>query len=129
VSELEGTQRSGNTVTRDGAKLANANDVTLEAEGDHTMITEAEAGSAGRISVTPVVAVSVATNETTAKLGEGDTLDIGGDLILSATHAASTTTTAKADAAGAKAAIGASIAITVADDRAAATTNRDIIAG
>jgi filamentous hemagglutinin family protein len=111
-----------------GVAVNTANDLTLAATGEHAMTTEAEAGAAGRISVTPVVAVSVATNNTAATLGTGAPLDIGGNLSLSATGKGSTLTTAKADAAGPKAAIGASIAVTVAEDTAIATTSRSVVA-
>ncbi|MDU4960065.1 MAG: filamentous hemagglutinin N-terminal domain-containing protein [Sporomusaceae bacterium] len=113
----------------DNAKLSGAKDVSLAATGKHTLATEAKAGSKGSVSVTPVVAVTVADNQATAKIGEGDTLTITGNLTVKADNTGSTTTRAEGQADGEKAAIGAAVAVTVAVDQAEAMTARNITAG
>lgn len=110
----------------DGGQVNGAQDVTLAATGRHEMATAAEAGAAGGIGLTPVVAVSVADNTTTARLGSGGALVLSGNLLVGATHSGSTTTSAKADVAGEKAAIGAAVAVGVVSDVALATTDRAV---
>src|SRR5262249_23746177 len=73
-------------------QLAGANDLTLSAESDDTTAVEATAGAKGGIAVSPAVALAIANNTTTARLGTGSTLDLGGALSATATHAGSTTT-------------------------------------
>lgn len=109
-----------------GGQVNGAQDVTLSAAGGHAMATAAEAGAAGGIGLTPVVAVSVADNTTTARLGSGGALDLSGNLLVSATHSGITTTSANADVAGEKAAIGAAVAVGVVSDAALATTDRAV---
>ena len=46
----------------DTVVLVNAKDLTLSASGDHAMVTTASAGSAGSVSVSPSIALSVAVN-------------------------------------------------------------------
>ncbi len=113
----------------DGAALVGAGEVSLDAAGMHTVETLAEAGSAGGISLTPVVALSLVNNTTSARLGSGAVLDTSGAVSVAAAQDASTTTTAKADAAGATAAIGASLALALVDDRVLATTARNVSSG
>ncbi|MEN6412388.1 MAG: hypothetical protein ABFC84_06420, partial [Veillonellales bacterium] len=110
----------------DSALITGANDVSLAATGSHTLTTEAKAGSAGNISVTPVVALTIADNQASAKVGSGDPLNITGDLTVKADNAGSSTTTAEGQADGEKAAVGIAIGLTVAVDEAEATTKRDI---
>ena len=110
----------------DGAVLNDAGDITLEATGRHAADVSAEAGTAGGVGVTPVVAIAVVDNATTARIGSGAALTLGGDLTVAATHSGTTSTSATAEAAGEKAAIGAAVAVTVASDVVTATTDRDI---
>jgi filamentous hemagglutinin family protein len=114
----------------DGAQLQGARDVALDAGGTHAVTTEAEAGSAGGISVTPSVAVSIANNSTQASLGASSKLPLAlsGDLLLNAAQSATTQTTAKGSAVGGKAAIGAAVAVALVDDQVEATTARAIVA-
>ncbi len=114
----------------DEAVLTGADEVTLSASAIHEITTEAEAGSEGGVSITPVVALSMINNTTTAFLG---TLAAGvtstGAVTISATQQATTTTTAKGQAAGGTAAIGAALALNLVNDKVSATTNRNITAG
>ena len=112
------------------AVLAGADNITLSASAIHEITTEAEAGSEGGVSITPVVALSMINNTTTASLG---TLAAGmtstGAVTIRAIQQSATTTTAKGQAAGGTAAIGAALAINLVNDKVTATTNRNITAG
>ncbi|WP_417269807.1 leukotoxin LktA family filamentous adhesin [Celeribacter sp.] len=114
----------------DEAVLTGADTITLSANAIHEITTTAEAGSEGGISITPVVALSMVNNTTTAQLG---TLAAGvsttGAVSVSAAQQATTTTTAKGQAAGGTAAIGAALALNLVNDTVIATTKRDISAG
>ncbi|WP_243650565.1 leukotoxin LktA family filamentous adhesin, partial [Anaerospora hongkongensis] len=110
-------------------KVTGAHDVSVSALGDHTLVTEAEAGAAGGFALTPVVGLTVADNITTAKITSGPDLDVTGTVSVSADNTGNTTTSAKGAADGAKAAIGAAVAINIANDKAFATTGRNITAG
>jgi filamentous hemagglutinin family protein len=112
----------------DGATVAGASDLTLSATAVHAVTTAAEAGSSGGVSLTPVLALSMVNNTTTARLGTGSAQVNSGDVSVSAAQQSTTSTTAKADAAGAKAAIGASLALALVDDRVLATTDRNVTA-
>jgi hypothetical protein len=111
----------------DGAGLEGAGAVSLAAAGTFSTTTEAEAGSAGGISLTPVLGLSLVNNTTTARLGTGATLEAD-SVELSAIQVASTETSASGDAAGSKAAIGAALALAIVTDQASATTARNITA-
>ncbi|MFC1895392.1 LEPR-XLL domain-containing protein, partial [Thermodesulfobacteriota bacterium] len=100
--------------------------LTLNADGANHMWTEAEGGAAGGTAVTPVVAISVAQNDVTAKIDAGDALTLGGDLNITATQANDTRTIAKGDAEGVDAAVGASLGLTVAEDTVSASLLRDL---
>ncbi|GGD47721.1 leukotoxin LktA family filamentous adhesin [Sinisalibacter lacisalsi] len=110
----------------DGAVVTDAGDLTLSAAATHVAETKAEAGSSGGISVTPALALSLITNTTTARLGTGGTQEVTGAVSVSAAQHSTITTEASGKAAGTKAAIGASLALAIIDDRALATTARNI---
>ncbi|MCP4968831.1 MAG: hypothetical protein GY926_26835, partial [bacterium] len=114
---------------KDGANLTDANNITLTAGSDHTASTEAKAGAAGGVAVTPVAALTVAVNNTHARLGSGSKLTQAGDYSASATHRGSVTTKTDAEAAGDKVGVGASLSVTSATDIVSATTDRDMDAG
>ncbi|UUZ54386.1 hypothetical protein LP419_39565 [Massilia sp. H-1] len=63
--------------------------MTLSSVSSNNMVTTAEGGAAGATAVTPVIAISVANNETLATLGTlaGDTMDVGDDLSVTANQA------------------------------------------
>ena len=110
----------------DGGVLNGAGDLTLSAEATHKAVTKAEAGSAGDISVTPALGLSMISNATTARLGTGATQTVSGAISVSATQSSTVTTEASGEAAGAKAAIGAALALALIDDQTLATTDRNI---
>ncbi len=113
----------------DGASIDDVEDVTLDASGIFSASAEASAGSAGGISITPALALSLINNTTTARLGTGATLVSGGAVSLTAIQQSSITTRASGKAAGANVAIGAALAIAVIDDVVLSTTGRSVNAG
>ena len=120
-----------NALVGDDAALTGAHDLKLEADSANALSTSAEGGAKGGTAVTPVVAISVADNDTNAKLGSvsaGSTL-LTGALDAAATHAGSVETEAKGDTKSADTGVGISIALGVAVDRATATTARSLEAG
>ncbi|WP_176250049.1 leukotoxin LktA family filamentous adhesin [Sulfitobacter sp. HGT1] len=110
----------------DGATVTGAGALTLSASATHDIITTAEAGGSGGFALTPVLALSMVNNSTTARLGTGSGLSTTGAVSVAAAQNASTTTTAKADAAGAKAAVGLSLALALVDDQVLSTTDRNV---
>lgn len=110
----------------DGVVLTGPGDLTLAAAATHVAVTKAEAGSAGGVSITPALALSLINNTTTARLGTGGTQTVAGAVSISATQSSLTTTEASGKAAGSTAAIGASLALAIVDDRVLATTARNI---
>ncbi|HLX80288.1 MAG TPA: leukotoxin LktA family filamentous adhesin, partial [Burkholderiales bacterium] len=114
---------------QDTAQLTNPGNTTLQASGQFDMLTQAEAGSAGGVSITPSVAISLANNSTTAQIGASTTaLTLTGDLQVEADQTSTTSTIAKGSSQGAKAAIGAAVAVALVDDEVTATTSRAIVA-
>ncbi|WP_170314740.1 leukotoxin LktA family filamentous adhesin [Aquibium carbonis] len=114
------------TEVADDAAISAAEDVTLDATGVFSVSGEASAGSAGGISITPSLALSLINNTTTARLGTGSTLLASGAVSLTAIQQSSITTKASGKAAGANVAIGAAIAIAIIDDVVLATTARSV---
>lgn len=111
----------------DDAVLTGAGDITLSATSVHEVTTTAEAGSEGGISITPVVALSMINNTTTAELGSlAAGVTATGNITISASQQATTTTAAKGQAAGGTAAIGAALALSLVNDTVTATSRRDI---
>lgn len=113
----------------DGATLIGGRHLAVMASGAHEAATEAEAGAEGGVAVTPVAAVTVIDNQTTARLGSGNGLDLAGGAEVEARHSSTITTRAKGSSQGEKAAVGIAVAVTIANDSAVATTARDITAG
>ena len=112
-----------------GAGISNAKDLDLTAKGVHTLENAVTGGAAGaNVSVTPVAAITVAVNTTTARLGTGSLLDLSGDFTGSAEQTSSSTTTATGQTQGNNVAVGASIALNSATDTVAAEIDRDISA-
>jgi len=114
------------------AEVTGANSISLSASSESAATTEAEAGSAGGVAVSPVVALTVASNETLARLGSdgdlapGNVLTQTGSFSATAVHKGSATTQSSADAAGGNVGVGASLAVTVATDTVSAITDRDM---
>jgi filamentous hemagglutinin family protein len=113
-----------------GAVLADAGSVGLNAAANHAMTTEATGGAAGaKVSVTPVVAAGIAVNTTVARLGEGATpLDVSGAYSSKAEQTSTVTTKATGQAQG-DVAVGASLGATIAVDNVHATVERNLDAG
>ena len=112
-----------------GAVVSNANDLDLIAKGSHTLDSTATGGAAGAdISVTPVAAITVAVNTTTARLGTGGQLDLFGAYTGSAEQTSSSTATATGQTQGNNVAVGASIALNFATDNVVAEIDRDVTA-
>ena len=115
----------------DGAVLSGANDLTLTATGKHAATTEAKGGAAGGTAVTPVVAIAVANNDTLARLG---TLPCRRAQRRRQPEArtpkqdASADTSAEGDAQGTNTAVGASLGLTVDNDKVSALIARDVTA-
>ncbi|MCY7309039.1 MAG: leukotoxin LktA family filamentous adhesin, partial [Rhodoferax sp.] len=112
----------------DKARLTGAAAVQLLAAAEHTVDTKVEGGAAGAsVAVTPVVAVSIALNATTARLGTSATaLDAAGAYTSRATHRNTVSTEAKGQTAGSKVSVGASLALTVATDEVKAEVERNV---
>lgn len=100
--------------------------IELAANGAHTVTTEAESGSAGGISITPVLGLSIISNSTAARIGTGGLLTTGGDITLAAMQTSHVSTSASGKAAGEKAAIGAALALAIVDDEVEVTTRRSL---
>ncbi|MBN2061399.1 MAG: LEPR-XLL domain-containing protein, partial [Deltaproteobacteria bacterium] len=123
---------------RDLATVIGADDINLSAEGSHKMTTQAKGGAEGGIAITPVVAISLANNDTIAQLGTApdldfdgvsDTLVLTGELDVTADHSSTVSTKAAGDATSTgSAAVGASLALSMVVDQALATTARSISA-
>jgi hypothetical protein len=105
--------------------------ISLSATGNYKMTTQAKAGAkaTGGVAITPVVAISIANNDTTAEIGtDGSVLILTGNLEAQASQTTSTSTKATGAAEGTDAAVGASLALAVVADQALATTARSISA-
>ncbi|MEX1660830.1 leukotoxin LktA family filamentous adhesin [Thioclava sp. 15-R06ZXC-3] len=114
----------------DGAALNGAGGITLSASAVHDITTTAEAGSSGGVSITPVVALAMVNNTTMAQLGtQLAGVTTSGQVTIAAIQQASATTSAKGQAAGGTAAVGAALALNLVNDTVTATTNRNISAG
>ncbi len=113
----------------DGAVFNGAKDVGLTAKGTHTLTTAATGGAAGAdISVTPVAAITVAANTTTARLGTGSLATLSGAFTGSAEQMSTTTSTATGQTQGNNVAVGASIALNSATDTVLAEIDRNVTA-
>ncbi|HHW09619.1 MAG TPA: leukotoxin LktA family filamentous adhesin [Firmicutes bacterium] len=96
--------------------------ISVTANGDYSVTTEAHGGAAGDVAVTPAVAVTVAERVTLARLGvsggNGAQPNIAvtdGDLTVRARSKENITTTAKGSSQGGSAAIGAAVAVALVD--------------
>ncbi len=109
----------------DTATLGGAGALTLSAGGVFAVDSEAKAGSAGGISVTPALALSLVSNTTMARLGTGAELSAG-SVSLAAVQQSTITTNASAKAKGSDVAIGAALALALVNDSVTATTARNV---
>ncbi|MDH6098925.1 autotransporter adhesin family protein, partial [Anabaenopsis sp. FSS-46] len=109
------------------AILNNARNLNLSAASDNTIDNSATAGSAGGIAATPALALTIASNETSALIGSGNILTLG-SLEALASHKGNSSTLADAAAAGDSVGMGAALALNFVDDITIATTQRNITA-
>ena len=105
---------------QDSAQLTNPGAVSLAASGVYAVDTEAEAGATGGVAITPVLALALVNNTTSARLGIGSDLVNPGAVSITADHTSSTTTSAKGSTQGDKAAIGAAVGVVLLNDVASA---------
>ena len=112
-----------------GAVLSGGSDMALNAQAVHEMSTTVEGGAGGAsIAVTPVAAVSVGINSTTARLGTGNALALSGSYGSEATQSTSQTTEATGATEGSQIAVGASLGLGVAEDTVVASVERNLTA-
>ncbi|MDR3673689.1 MAG: hypothetical protein P4L36_22790 [Holophaga sp.] len=91
------------------------------------MTTTVTGGAAGaKVTVTPLVAVSVAVDSTTADLGTGTGVSLDGAYTSTATQTGAVTTKATGTTQGNSVAVGASLALTTAIDTVSASVNRNL---
>ncbi|HEV8535697.1 MAG TPA: hypothetical protein VGR87_08260, partial [Candidatus Limnocylindria bacterium] len=107
--------------------LTGATDLSLTAETAHSADVRAKTGAAGgKVAIVPSVAIALSNVTTLATVSTGAPLDMSGGFSASATQAASANTTAEGDAQGGSAAIGVSLALTIANHRSEATLLRNL---
>ena len=113
----------------DGVTLGGAGDVTLAATATHAVSTQADQGSSGGVAVTPVVALALVDDETSATIGvlAGGVLSVAGSVSVTAAQTATEATEASGTAAGGKAAVGAAVAVAVVTDDVTATTGSSVV--
>lgn len=112
-----------------GARVQGQGDLSVTASGEHDVATEAEAGAAGGIAVTPAMALTIGSNRTSAQLQEGSTVALTGDVGVAAQQVASALTQAQGQAEGADIAIGAAIGVAVINDEVTAKVAGSVNAG
>ena len=118
------------TATVAAGATITGNDLTLRASAAHDMSTDAQTGAAGGgVGVAPAVAIALSNITTPATIDTGAPMTIGGALAASADQTASALTNAEGDAAGASAAIGFSLALTIANHRTETMLVRGLTAG
>ena len=113
-------------------EVTGAHDLTLSATSTDSMTTTVEGGAAGAtVVLVPVVAISLPTVHTAALMPAGDLLSVSGKVDAQASQTASSSTSAKGAAkAGASStlAVGAALALVIADDQVSANVGRDVTA-
>ncbi|MGD8420264.1 MAG: hypothetical protein PVJ78_07525, partial [Gammaproteobacteria bacterium] len=125
-------QQDTNAIIENNAVLTGADDVSLSADGNHVMLTEAKAGSKGGESGTAVggsVALSISDNDNLASVGTGSALDVDGDLVINASNSNTQTTKSDADTEGAETGVGIAFALGVVEDDTSAELKRDVSTG
>ncbi len=117
---------TANAEVSDDVTLVDAGSLSLDSTAEHKMTTTASGGASGaKVSVTPLIAVSVAVNRTQARLGDGSAIDLAGRLSVSANQSNEVSTTATGQTSG-DVAVGASLSVGVASDTVLASVERDI---
>ena len=112
----------------DGSALTGAHNLDIEATSGQEMTTDAKSGAKGSTAVTPVVAVAIAADDTNATIGSGSLLSVSGNLTDKASLTDQVGTDAEGDTQSSDTGVGISVAVTVVNDNALATTARDLSA-
>ncbi len=109
-----------------GAVLTGANNLTLTAASKQTMTTTTQGGASGSTGVTPIISIAITDNDTKATLGSGATISLTGAFSATASLTDkvedSATGATQSDGTG----VGISVAVTVVNDHALATTGRNL---
>ena len=116
----------------DNATLTGVDDLTLTATATDTMTTTAEGGASagsGSLALSAQAAISISNVTTSASIGIGSPLTIGGALNATATQNAKATTKALGNTKGGSASIGLSLALAVANHLVDSQLERDLTAG
>jgi hypothetical protein len=110
-----------------GATLSSSGALSVTSVLENTIITTAQGGAKGGTAVAPVVAVTVANQDSIARIGTGTLLQAAGDLTVAADLRSTNNSTAKGKAEGNKdAAVGAAVTVNVELDRADAEVARAV---
>jgi hypothetical protein len=108
--------------------LVGGGNVTIAAGTTHLATTHAKTGaSGGKVAVVPSVAIVISNITTLATAGPGNDLSVGA-FSVSTDQTASANTTAEGEAKAKTAAIGVSLALTIANHRSEATLLRNLTA-
>src|SRR4029079_17837367 len=109
-----------------------AHDLNLAATSTDATTTTVEGGAAGAtVVLVPVVAISLPTVHTAVLMPAGSPLTVSGKVDAQASQTASSTTSAKGAAkagTGSTVAVGAALALVIADDTVSAVIARDLSA-
>ncbi|MDH3387171.1 MAG: LEPR-XLL domain-containing protein, partial [Gammaproteobacteria bacterium] len=97
----------------DGAALTGIDALTMTATTNQAVETTAQGGAAGGTAVTPVAAITLLYSDTAVALGSMSNLSAAGNVTMTATHNASSQTTAEGDAEGTSAAVGISFGLSI----------------
>ncbi|TIV93735.1 MAG: hypothetical protein E5V85_25575, partial [Mesorhizobium sp.] len=116
-----------------GSATVTANDLTVDADGGHGLITLATAGAGagqGGTSVGGAIALGVSDNNTDARVLAGLAIEIEGDLTITADNVVSQTTEANAEVTGSGGTgVGAAIALGWTEDGVGARLERSVSTG
>ncbi|MBW8848911.1 MAG: hypothetical protein JF607_28635, partial [Burkholderiales bacterium] len=109
------------------AGLSSSGALTIASALQNNITTQAEGGAKGGTAVAPVVSVTVANQDSIARLGTGGLLNSTGDMSVTADLRSTNNTTTKGKAEGSKdAAIGASVSVNIEIDHATAELARSV---
>ncbi len=116
----------------DGASLTGAGGVTVTASSPHTITTTAKNGAAGSVAVGAGIAIVIASDLTTARVGsDTQTLNATGAVTIGASGSFTVVSSADADAAdqGGSVGIGATVVVNDVQDSFLADLDRNVTAG
>ena len=101
--------------------------LSAQATGKDDLTTEAKNGAKGDTGIGAAVAVVISENHTTARVGTGGVVHLGGGASqISTDHQGTFGTTVSSEAEGSDAAIGASVGVVVVTDSSTATLARSV---